>query len=71
MMFHVKLERAEDGWFVAEVPALPGCVSRGHDEKEAHETSKKPSRRGSWPKARRPTPALKLKEGEPAIVVAV
>ncbi|MBM4165492.1 MAG: type II toxin-antitoxin system HicB family antitoxin [Ignavibacteria bacterium] len=35
MLFHVTLEQAEDGWLVAEVPALPGCVSQGKDEKEA------------------------------------
>ncbi|MBS1814195.1 MAG: type II toxin-antitoxin system HicB family antitoxin [Acidobacteria bacterium] len=35
MLFHVTLETAEDGWVVAEVPALPGCVSQGRDEKEA------------------------------------
>ncbi len=40
MMFHVALEQAEDGWFVAEVPALPGCVSQGRDEKEALENAK-------------------------------
>jgi predicted RNase H-like HicB family nuclease len=37
MMFHVTLEPAEDGWIVAECPALPGCVSQGRDEKEALE----------------------------------
>ena len=35
MIFHVKLESAEDGWVVAECPALPGCVSQGRDEAEA------------------------------------
>ena len=35
MIFHIKLEHAEDGWIVAECPALPGCVSQGKDEKEA------------------------------------
>jgi predicted RNase H-like HicB family nuclease len=35
MIFHVILEQAEDGWIVAEVPALPGCVSQGKDEKDA------------------------------------
>lgn len=35
MLFHVVLEHAEDGWVVAECPALPGCVSQGSDEKEA------------------------------------
>lgn len=35
MVFHVMLTKAEDGWFVAECPALPGCVSQGKDEQEA------------------------------------
>lgn len=35
MIFHVKLEQAEDGWIVAECPALPGCISQGKDEEEA------------------------------------
>ena len=29
------LKRLEDGWIVAECPALPGCVSQGKDEKQA------------------------------------
>jgi predicted RNase H-like HicB family nuclease len=35
MVFHVALTKAEDGWIVAECPALPGCVSQGKDEQEA------------------------------------
>lgn len=35
MIFHVTLGQAEDGWIVAECPALPGCVSQGKAEKEA------------------------------------
>lgn len=35
MVFHVTLTKAEDGWLVAECPALPGCVSQGKDEQEA------------------------------------
>jgi len=35
MLFHVTLEHAEDGWIVAECPALPGCISQGKDEQEA------------------------------------
>jgi predicted RNase H-like HicB family nuclease len=35
MLVHVTLEPAEDGWIVAECPALPGCVSQGKDEEEA------------------------------------
>jgi len=37
MVLHVTREEAEDGWVVAEWPALPGCVSRGRNEKEALE----------------------------------
>lgn len=35
MVFHVTFAPAEDGWIVAECPALPGCVSQGKDEQEA------------------------------------
>jgi len=38
MLFHVTLEKAEDGWIVAECPALPGCISQGRDEKETLES---------------------------------
>lgn len=31
----VKLARDENGWIVAEVPELPGCVSQGRTEAEA------------------------------------
>jgi predicted RNase H-like HicB family nuclease len=37
MVFHVTVEQAEDGWIVAECPALPRCVSQGRDEEEALE----------------------------------
>jgi predicted RNase H-like HicB family nuclease len=40
MIFHVSLEHAEDGWIVAQWPALPGCISQGRDEKEALENIK-------------------------------
>jgi predicted RNase H-like HicB family nuclease len=40
MIFNVIIEEAEDGWFVAECPALPGCISQGKDEKEAIENIK-------------------------------
>ncbi|MBF0336790.1 MAG: type II toxin-antitoxin system HicB family antitoxin [Nitrospirae bacterium] len=40
MIFHVKIELAEDGWIVVEVPALPGCVSQGRTEQEAIENIK-------------------------------
>jgi antitoxin HicB len=37
MTFHVILETDEDGWIVAECPALPGCVSQGRTRAEALE----------------------------------
>ena len=35
MKFKVRIERDEDGWYVATVPALPGCISQGKIEVEA------------------------------------
>ncbi len=35
MKFLVTLERDEDGWIVAECPALPGCLSQGRTTEEA------------------------------------
>jgi predicted RNase H-like HicB family nuclease len=34
MKLHVIIEKDEAGYYVAEVPALPGCISQGttHDE---------------------------------------
>lgn len=34
MKFLVTLEPGEDGWIVAECPALPGCVSQGRTTAE-------------------------------------
>jgi predicted RNase H-like HicB family nuclease len=35
MKFIVTIERDEDGIYVAECPAIPGCVSQGMTEEEA------------------------------------
>ena len=35
MRFLVRLEEGEDGYLVAECPALPGCVSQGKTMEEA------------------------------------
>lgn len=35
MKFSVTLERDEDGIWVAECPAIPGCVSQGKTKEEA------------------------------------
>lgn len=35
MKLHVVIERDEAGYYVAEVPALPGCLSQGKTYEEA------------------------------------
>jgi len=40
MKFFVTIFRDEDGMFVAECPAIPGCVSQGKTEKEAEKNIK-------------------------------
>ncbi|MCB1218567.1 type II toxin-antitoxin system HicB family antitoxin [bacterium] len=35
MKFTVMLSTDEDGWILAEVPTLPGCLSQGRTREEA------------------------------------
>ena len=35
MKYRVLVEQDEDGYFVAQVPALPGCISQGATRAEA------------------------------------
>lgn len=35
MKFSITITRDEDGVFVAECPAIPGCISQGATEEEA------------------------------------
>ncbi len=35
MKLHVVVEKDETGYYVAEVPALPGCLSQGKTRDEA------------------------------------
>lgn len=35
MKYRVLIEQDEDGYFVAEVPSLPGCVSQGDTREDA------------------------------------
>lgn len=37
MKYRVLIEQDEDGIYVAEVPALPGCISQGQTRAEAIE----------------------------------
>lgn len=38
--FEVIVEKCDDGWFVADVPSLPGCHTQGKSRKEALENIK-------------------------------
>jgi len=35
MKLHVRIDKDEAGYFVAQVPALPGCFSQGRSREEA------------------------------------
>jgi predicted RNase H-like HicB family nuclease len=69
MLFHVLLERAEDGWVVAECPALPGCVSQGRDEKEALENIKEAITAWLWAEDQKALASLPPQNSQ--VVVAV
>lgn len=40
MNFTVVIEKDETGYYVAEVPALPGCMSQGKTPEEARDNIK-------------------------------
>jgi predicted RNase H-like HicB family nuclease len=71
MIFHVVLEEAEDGWIVAEVPALPGCVSQGKDKEEALANVKEAITAWLWAEDQKAVSKLKTKKGQEPIVVAI
>ncbi|MCX6375684.1 MAG: type II toxin-antitoxin system HicB family antitoxin [Armatimonadetes bacterium] len=71
MIFHVTLTPAEDGWIVAECPALPGCVSQGKDEEEAIENTKEAITAWLWAEDEKAVSSMPRKPGREPIVVAV
>ena len=40
MKYKIVIKRDEDGWYIAECPAIPGCVSQGRTLKEIKENIK-------------------------------
>jgi len=40
MVTEIKLEKDEDGLWIAWVPTIPGCVSQGKTKKEAEKNIK-------------------------------
>jgi predicted RNase H-like HicB family nuclease len=71
MIFHVTLEQAEDGWIVAECPALPGCISQGRDEQEALENIKEAIAAWLWAEDQKAMADLALQPSRQTIVVAL
>ena len=71
MIFHVTLEEADDGWIVAECPALPGCVSQGTDQKEAIENIKEAITAWLWAEDQKALAAISNQQSQPPILVAV
>ncbi|MDI6739571.1 MAG: type II toxin-antitoxin system HicB family antitoxin [Candidatus Edwardsbacteria bacterium] len=71
MIFHVTIEQAEDGWIVAECPALPGCVSQGKDEAEALENIKEAITAWLWAEDQKAAEKLAQQPDYRSIVVAV
>jgi predicted RNase H-like HicB family nuclease len=71
MIFHVTLETSEDGWIVAECPALPGCVSQGRDDKEALDHIKEAIIAWLWAEDQKALANVSLKPGEKQLVLAV
>jgi predicted RNase H-like HicB family nuclease len=69
MLFHVVLTPDEDGWIVAECPALPGCVSQGKDEREALANIKEAITAWLWAEDQKAADALP--ENQVPLVVAV
>jgi predicted RNase H-like HicB family nuclease len=71
MIFHIILENAEDGWVVAECPALPGCVSQGRDEQEALVNIKEAIVAWLWAEDKKAIAALPLPKLNESVLVTI
>ena len=71
MIFHITLEKAEDGWIVAECPAFPGCISQGEDEREALENIKEAIKAWLWAEDQKAVAALSQTGGHDLIIVEI
>ncbi len=68
MLFHVTLETDEDGWVVAECPALPGCATQGRDEQEALANIREAIVAWLWAEDRKAVAGLEPTDREPIVV---
>lgn len=71
MIFHVKMEQAEDGWIVIECPALPGCVSQGRSEEEALANIREAITAWLWAEDQKAAAAISKTSSHPPTVVTV
>ena len=69
MLFHVVMEKSEDGWIVVECPALPGCVSQGKDEKEALDNIKEAITAWLWAEDQKAISAVSKKSKRRSTIV--
>jgi predicted RNase H-like HicB family nuclease len=69
MIFHITMEPAEDGWFVVECPALPGCVSQGASEEDAVKNIKEAITAWLWAEDQKAVKALPVQHS--AMLVSV
>jgi len=71
MIFHVVLEKDEDGWIVAECPSLPGCVSQGKTEQEAIENIKEAITAWLWAEDQKAFSTLPPPRASEAVLVTI
>jgi predicted RNase H-like HicB family nuclease len=68
VLFQVTIEKAEDGWLVAECPSLPGCVSQGKTEEEAISNIKEAIEAWLWAENIKVSEEAKKRNIEPILV---
>lgn len=71
MIFHIVLSKPEDGWIVAECPALAGCISQGRDEKEAIENIKEAIAAWFWAEDQKAIEKIDKKKRSSVIMISV
>ena len=71
MVFHVTLEKAEENWYIAECPALPGCVAQGKSKEEALSSVKEAIHGWLWAADHKAIESALPKKGRQKIAVTV
>lgn len=71
MIFHVVIDKDEDGWFIVECPSLPGCVSQGKSEQEALENIKEAITAWLWAEDQKALSSLPPPRASEAVLVTV